>query len=214
MALYKCRIMQYIFALYCKRLYNPLTDYKPHRAKRMKVQKSKVSKLLLAGLDGLDPITVIYEDYELGKGKIIIESGCDTWAHYWGAMGERRLAEFFCKCSADYIAHKLSNGDREQYQSDITDFQAIPALVRKEAIKLRRAREIDAAAAREAYSQADWLDDQDSLLVYDHIMVSVFGDDWWHCLPTKENPNYAYLCRIVSAVQMGLKQAELLEVAA
>ena len=37
-------------------------------------------------------------------------------------------------------------------------------------------------------------------------MYDIFGDEWYDCLPTKPNPNYQYLCRILDVVREALKE--------
>lgn len=70
----------------------------------MKVQASNVQKMLITEVPGLDPVTVILEDIEPRKGKIIIECYSKSWSAYWGGMGDRNIAEFFCSCNDHYLA--------------------------------------------------------------------------------------------------------------
>ena len=52
----------------------------------MKIEASKVTKLLISEVQGLDPITVFLEDYEPGKGKITVSCWGKSWTAYWGGM--------------------------------------------------------------------------------------------------------------------------------
>ena len=48
----------------------------------MKLETSTVTKLQLTELNNLDPISVILENYEPGKGKIIIECCGKSWSSF------------------------------------------------------------------------------------------------------------------------------------
>lgn len=70
----------------------------------------------------------------------------------------------------------------------------------------------DLDEARERYEEADELRHSPSI---DHLggahsdlMVKLFGDEWWHLADdsTEPNPDYAYLERIIVAVQQALRQ--------
>jgi len=73
----------------------------------MKIEEKQIKMLFITEVKGLDPITVIIEDYKLGAGKIIIECYCETWANYWGSMGNKSVGEFFCGCDNSYLFGKM-----------------------------------------------------------------------------------------------------------
>ncbi len=52
----------------------------------MKIETSTVTKLTITEVARLDPITVILEDIEPRKGKIIIECYGKSWSSYWGGL--------------------------------------------------------------------------------------------------------------------------------
>lgn len=60
------------------------------------------------GAPSLDPITVVLQDLAPEKGRLIVECYGRAWSAFWGAMGDRSLAEFIASCDADYIQTKLS----------------------------------------------------------------------------------------------------------
>ncbi len=119
-----------------------------------------------------------------------------------------------------YLAKNLSN-----ISADIIDGDSIKDGAFRQIIALRRGRmvrsrlsvdgyarigrgEIDIETAREL-----WGDVEDSSFGSDgwsdpNLMRKVFGDEWWYRLPTKPNPEYEYLCRIITAVQAALRQRE------
>jgi hypothetical protein len=62
----------------------------------MKTVMSKVTKLSITEVQNLDPITVILEDFEIGKGKIIIDMPCaanDPFLTNWIFNHEVRIHE-------------------------------------------------------------------------------------------------------------------------
>lgn len=175
----------------------------------MKVETSTCTKVVISDLMNsefkLDPVTVYLNDIGPRQGKITIECYGQSWSAYWGGMGERTIAEFFCSCNAHYLAGKLSDID-----SNIDDLEGLPAIARQEVISLRKAREINADEARDMYDDASCLEVEraDNLhgdLPAGELMRKIFGDEWWHAIPNKPNPDYEYLCQIIRAVQAGLR---------
>ncbi|WP_375191852.1 hypothetical protein [Marinobacter sp.] len=177
----------------------------------MQVELSTVRKLSLTDLMSephkLDPVSVILEDYEPGKGKIIIECYGQSWSAFWGGMGAKSVATFFCRCDEHYIASKLSG-----ISGDIADYEALGILAREEVVCLRRDGELNKCEARDLFDQCYRLEEAENLDQLDrNLMREVFGDEWWHSIPSKPNPDYQYLCRIIKAVQAGIKRAGLTE---
>lgn len=163
----------------------------------MKIESSTVAKLTLSELDALDPVTVFLEDYEPRQGKIIIECYGQSWSSYWGGMGDRTIAEFFCSCDEHYLAKNLSS-----VSSDVLDMDGIQNHAKAEIISLRKDKDIDKDEARELYGDAGRIEEP----LDPKLMHQIYGDEWWYRLPTKLNHEYEYLCRIINAVKAGLKQ--------
>lgn len=175
----------------------------------MDVELSTVQKLNLTDLMGephkLDPITVILEDLGPNRGKIIIECYGESWSAFWGSMG-RSIAEFFCRCDEHYLANKLSG-----ISGDVPDYDALSATAQKEVCRLRRDNDLTKSKARDLFDDAGRFSDAESAYDLDEsAMREIFGDDWWHAIPSKPNPQYQYLCRVIKAVQAGIKNAGLL----
>ena len=63
--------------------------------------------MVIEGSNNLDPIRVITEDFEPGKGRIIIVCYDAAWVGYWGAMSGRTIAKFFVDCDAGYLLGNL-----------------------------------------------------------------------------------------------------------
>ena len=178
----------------------------------MKAELTTVRKLNLTKLMGephkLDPVSVILEDFEPGKGKIIIECYGKSWSAYWGSMGGKSIATFFCRCDEHYIANKLSG-----IRGDIPDYEALEITAKKEVCRLRRDGDLSATEARELYDDLGYFHYAESAHDLNaRDMQAIFGDEWWHSIPDKPNPDYQYLCRIIKAVQAGIQMAGLLKV--
>lgn len=145
----------------------------------MEIEQSTVTKLTISGAKALDPISVILEDLEPRKGKITITCYGKAWTAYWGGMGERTIAQFFYSCDQHYLVCNLSD-----IRSKITDVNKFNE---------------DALALDEDH---EYIEDPFS----DHdLLIRLYGEDYYMCLPEKPNPDYKYLCRIILAVQEALK---------
>ncbi len=183
----------------------------------MKIERSQVTKLTISDIPRLDPITVFAEDLGPRQGKITIECYGKSWSTYWGGMGDQSIIEFFRSCSVDYIANKMTDE-----RADITDAEAIADGARRQIIKLRRGQllrrfdgtgtyrfgrdEITATAARELWEEVDGAHFGDDGWCAPDLMQRIFGDEWWYSLPTKPNPAYQYLSRIIEAVQAAFNE--------
>lgn len=163
----------------------------------MKVETTTVTKMTISEVQSLDPIAVYLEDQGTGRGKITITCFNESWSYFWGAMGDQTLSEFFCSCDEHYIAKKLGSGLR----SSVVDSEKIPDHARAHIVELRRDGGLERAEARELYDEAEWIEGQE-----DHdLLYKIFGCEWWDDLPTKPNPDYEYLCRIITTVQSALR---------
>ncbi|HHA2690843.1 TPA: hypothetical protein ACOEPG_002822 [Stenotrophomonas maltophilia] len=63
--------------------------------------------------NGLDPINVFVQDYELGRGRIVVTCYGRAWCGFWGAMGDRTVMQFVAACDADYVAGNMLSGRHE-----------------------------------------------------------------------------------------------------
>lgn len=142
----------------------------------MKIKNDMVPTLLLTDLDRLDPIKVFYEDFEIGQGQITIICYGEAWTAYWGAIGERSIIEFVLSCDEHYLAKNLSN-----ISSTVIDYDAIGKEINNDV-------------------------DRDNLAMFFDELSQVYGHEWYMDLPEITNPDYQYLCRIILAVQAGLKE--------
>ncbi|PTS75363.1 hypothetical protein DBR33_23730 [Stenotrophomonas sp. HMWF022] len=68
----------------------------------------------IPGRKNLDPINVFVQDYELGRGRIVVTCYGQAWCGFWGAMGDRTVMQFVAACDADYVAGNMLSGRHER----------------------------------------------------------------------------------------------------
>lgn len=174
----------------------------------MKITQSQIQKIRLTEISGLDPVDVMIENHEPGKGRITIRCAGDVWTAYWGSMGGGSTVQaFFTNCSPCYLAGNLSSGIRRT----ITDTDAIEDHIKRRVIKMRIDGDLTADDARDLYDEAHLYQSVEALHFWDRA-VEILGDDWWFDLPERQNPAYEYLCRVIAAVQEGLRLAASMDV--
>ncbi len=142
----------------------------------MDIEESNTIKLHLSDLDSLDPVTIFLEDFSTGVGRITIVCFGEAWSALWGGMGDNKIVEFFCSCDEHYIAKNLS-----RTPGSITDYEQI-------------SKDIGCDV------------DRDSMGFYTDKLSDAYGCEWYMDLPQTSNPEYRYLCRIIFAVQAGLRK--------
>ena len=59
------------------------------------------------GTGALDPIRVIFDDFERGKGSMLVSCFDAAWYAYWGAMGDNDVRTFVMGCEPGYLANNL-----------------------------------------------------------------------------------------------------------
>jgi len=74
----------------------------------MNIESNQVTMLNLTDLHRLDPVKVITNDIEEGKGSIIITCYGKAWTAYWGGMSKRKVSQFFIDANTDYLAENLA----------------------------------------------------------------------------------------------------------
>ncbi|PHV12074.1 hypothetical protein [Chitinimonas sp. BJB300] len=179
----------------------------------MKIESSSVLKLRITGLSDLDPISVLLEDLAPEKGQLIITCAGKSWTHYWGAMGNRNIAQFFSMAGQDYLACKFA----PELPDEVIDLDAVERDVRAHICKLRRKRQLSARKAREDYRAICYFQNLEDLEELEEMLTTIYGEEWRYYLPQCPNPPYVYLCRIIAAAKEGVKAAlgsDMLKVAA
>lgn len=143
----------------------------------MRFSKTKVTKIIICNVSGLDPIAVYIENPEVGKGKITITCYGKAWTAYWPAMSQATLEDFFCDSHTEYLAENLSS-----IQKEVFDIDAINKLAEKQGVYCGR---------DDPWNDYEFLGD-------------LFGEDsslWHEQLPKRPNHEYVYLCKIINAVK-------------
>ncbi|HEJ0157914.1 TPA: hypothetical protein SLO89_004301 [Klebsiella pneumoniae] len=175
----------------------------------MKVEKIDVLSFMLTDLERLDPVRVMIENYEPGKGRVTITCYGKAWTAAWFAMGGDDVQTFIKRVSNDYLIGCL---DPQLESSVDDDNEANLTFVKLHIIKLRRERELDAEKAREMWNEAENADDVKVCCCDYGIgneLLELFGDDPCYAgWPSVTNPKYQYLDRILNAVRIGLVEME------
>lgn len=175
----------------------------------MKVEKSDVLAFTISDVERLDPVRVMIENYEPGKGRITITCFGKAWTGAWFAMGGDTVQEFIKRVSNEYLIGYFD----PQLQSTVDDDNdANLEFVKGEIIKIRRRQEIDADDAREMWEEAEGAEDVKANCCDCRVgekLLELLGDDPWYAKwPAVPNHNYQYLERIIDAVRGGIVELE------
>lgn len=170
----------------------------------MNIERKKVETLRITDIEGLDPVTVMLENFEPGKGKITIECYGESWSTYWGSMGCDTVEAFFCSCDEHYIAKNLSSID-----SDVIDVEATINQLKKIVIEQRKTGLIEKREARKQIIEIEEIENPHDWIRWGGDSVNeLLGCEPWHFdFPTKPNHHYEYLCRIINTVKRALREA-------
>jgi len=171
----------------------------------MNIDYSEVIKLRLSGLEDLDPVDVFLEDMEPSKGSVTIKCYGQAWTAYWGAMGGRGVAQFLNDCNEEYIAKNLSSIDRRVVDID--------KIIEDRVSNLKKQYDSGEITSVELRVFTDVIESADEYAVReDHdLLTDLYGSEFWNELPMKENHEYTYLKKIITAVKQGINEAGLLE---
>lgn len=167
----------------------------------MNIEIQNTVTMKLSELDRLDPITVYLEDLGPRQGKIAIECYGKSWSSYWGGMGDRTIAQFFCSCDEHYLAKNLAPG----LYCEVIDYDRLNSHAIEHVHKLLREHDIEQDEHDELIEEIELDGCGEENYLNHKLLPRVYGDDYWHSFPTKQNPDYLYLCRIILAVQQGLR---------
>lgn len=177
----------------------------------MKIEQSTAIKLRITEIESLDPITVFLEDYDAGKGKIIVECYGKSWSAYWGGMGSK-LADFFVSCNHEYLINNLAP-QMDKYEPD---FETFKDEMRQKICEMRADSYISKDLARELYDVGDW-SQYVTANPYEPLRNPCFicSDEFEELdfdvfdVPERITTDYHYLTRIVKSVQSALVEAGL-----
>lgn len=170
----------------------------------MKIETSKVTKLLISEVERLDPITLYLEDLEKSKGKATIECFGKSWSSYWGGMGSDSISSFILSCHNEYLINCFDRG----IDSEISDYDNLKKWFRKSILTRRRDHDLSDEEARDYWGMIDWkVEDSKRWLESDEgysFSVEVIGEYWYDEIPQVANHEYTYLDRIITAVKAAL----------
>lgn len=162
----------------------------------MKITTSQITKLAISGLQNMDPIAVMVEDFSPGAGKVTITSFGDAWSRGWMSMGEQHtMRSFFRSCDTPYLIGKFNGSLRKEI--DDQDDETLGVFLKKEIIKQRRERDRSKNEARELWDDSDWVSYEERR----ELCEQLFGDEWWESLPKIPNPEYLHLEKIINTVK-------------
>jgi hypothetical protein len=166
------------------------------------IKRSKVDKILIMGNRCQDNVNVYLEDFGLGQGRIVIERTGDSWAYYWGSMGDRTLMQFFTEADDSYLVGKLTN---ERSTRQISDVDALREWAKKEIIELRQCQQINRLQARLLWDDAEQME-YDGLEANQDLLHKIVGPDWYEYVPQEPNPIYDDALDIVRTVKQAFMQ--------
>lgn len=181
----------------------------------MKIETGTITILRITEVPRLDPIRVTLDDIGPGQGRINIECYGKARASYWGAMGDRTIAQFFASCDNGYLINNLASGQNlwpTRFSGD-----ALRKLCRSTIRGRRKGTraallEYDRLTRAEASSLMSEVGDMDVETEADcwretETLEKVFGQDGVHAAvqASEPNPEYVGLARICDAVRDALK---------
>lgn len=174
----------------------------------MKIETMEVLAFTITDVERLDPVRVMIENYEPGKGRITITCFGKAWTGAWFAMGGDSVQEFIKRVSTEYLIGYFS----PQMSSTVDDDNdANIEFVKGEIIKLRRQGELTKHEAWEMWDAAEGADDVKSECCGSGTspLRNLLGDDPWYAKwPSVPNHEYTYLERITNAVREALVKLE------
>lgn len=178
----------------------------------MKVETGTVTILRISEVPHLDPIRVILDNGELGKGRITIECYSKAWSSYWGAMGDRSVEQFFVDCDNGYLIRNLSEGIESTRPSGDALKRNAKQVIRhrRKGIGEWKCMPLTADEAEELMNRVHELSGCDSegaiWALAAGLMTEIYGEDWRYLATCCEpNPEWNYLERICDAVREALK---------
>lgn len=108
------------------------------------ITEKQVTQIEISGAERLDPISLLLENLEPGKGRITIRCYAQAWAltAYWGAMGGRTVEEFVMDCNPEYVSDALTWGRQPVKKRDEAYFVRIVCAV-QQALRQRAAQKAE-----------------------------------------------------------------------
>jgi hypothetical protein len=97
------------------------------------ITEKLVTMIDIEGADRLDPISVVLENFEPGKGRVTIRCYAQSWAlnAYWGAMSGKSVEEFIMDCHPEYVMGCLTWGRQPVKKRDEAYFVRVVRAVQQ-----------------------------------------------------------------------------------
>ena len=171
----------------------------------MKWDESKVTKLLINDVDGLDPITAYIENYALGQGKLTLVIWGESYSSHWNAMGSNTLEQFVLKTDNHYLSKNLAS----LKQLSSPDYDGFISNIKKQLIEQRRHWGGTKKGIRELWNKLNEIEPSEEYFQnsFNHeLLHEVAGDEWWHSIPEVDSTLYKYLCKILDALKACLSE--------
>ena len=186
-----------------------------------------MQKLKILGAD------VYLENFEFGKGKIIITNGYDNYSYGWGAMGST-LEDFILSINSSYFINAVC----PHSLMSVFDAKRTATAIRKRIAEFlpywkhmpfQKEMRLEIKKVEECSSQNDfeyWARNFESNLPFYEIdcrfdrqdLESEFEGlmcEWWYMMETKDSPQVLFLARLFKELQRELKkQSKLKAIAA
>lgn len=171
----------------------------------MKVTESLVKKVRIEELqeERLDPIEVIIENYENGRGKLIVTSSGKSWVGQWNAMGGS-VESFIQRVDNDYLIGCMGRAPKF-----IEDKDEDPVFIKKMILKYRRNDSITEEKARRAWDYIDtYAPGRDDIFYWVPFVlqpIKELEEPWYLDWPTKINTDYTHQSKILDVVRKVIK---------
>jgi hypothetical protein len=168
----------------------------------MQIQSSKVDKLTITEAERLDPIHVFLEDIEPSKGRVTISCFGSAWSAYWDGMAGRTVAEFLGDMATPYLAKYLT-----AVETSVLDSEALEDAAKAEVEEKFGMGRFSQGERQELLDELERLSQpmtEEEMWEHSQLFEQILGEDWYRNLPTKVNPDFDYVCRIVNAVKQAL----------
>lgn len=172
----------------------------------MNVLIEYAKKLHISNIERLDNVDVYLEDFGDGRGKMTASCFGQSWSWFWGSMG-KPLEQFILSCGNDYLIGKQTG-----YPQTVDDTSSDKYFLRGLLLKERRRGSISKLTARSGWVEINRIHDRETIF-YGDIPLPLRGiegisEPWYFDWPTKPNPEYVYLSRVIDAIKEALVETQ------
>jgi hypothetical protein len=167
--------------------------------KIMHISKEMITKVMIEDAPGVpDAIELFMQDLGPKKGSISVRYAGNNWSTSWNAMANPTVMAFIAGCPVDYLIDCLC-----PMSEVIEDLVKMKLMSIREVLRLRRQNDLSPHVARDLYDRALRMSSAHSS---PDLMCSIWGGEWWHQIPTMENPVYRSTECVMTAIRAALRQ--------